>query len=510
MEETRFSRGDMCDWGYIMSVCDATGLKLATPSGIFYDPRDPNTRMMVWLKGGMSEAEKLRFMDRARGGKKTCLQLGFLPHGCAPFGYRAVRYGPKPAHKRLEVVDDEARIVRLIFRLAVYGEGSSGPMGTVRIAHYLNEVERVPPPSAAIWGRVNQEWASRFTGRWASVSVRKILDNPVYKGIWPFGRREPVEPQRPRSDRPRKTPRSSQRARPQRLWQLTEPGRKVLAPGELEPKDLIPAIVDEELWEAAQSAIRRRDNRSHPGCAPQEERALLVGFLVCPDCGYGFIQFRDQWKRRDGTRHERRCYTCNGRTLNKRKGKPPCRNRRWAADEVEEAVWKHVADLIRSPEMLASLVRESEEEQEPVPVDLSEAAVQRLIADLDKRRRKMVVWAQDGTITEADLKADTAVYTQAREELENRLSRMAEELETHRQWERSIREAMDLCTLYRQRIDGADTATRRAVLEEMVDKVTLAEDGTLNIHYLFARVRPRLPLDQKHFEEALVPGGGHA
>src|SRR5262249_46771134 len=113
MEETRFSRGDMCDWGYIMSVCDATGLKLATPSGIFYDPRDPNTRMMVWLKGGMSEAEKLRFMDRVRGGKKTCIALGYLPHGCAPFGYRAVRYGPKPAHKRLEVVDEEARIVRL-------------------------------------------------------------------------------------------------------------------------------------------------------------------------------------------------------------------------------------------------------------------------------------------------------------------------------------------------------------------------------------------------------------
>ena len=41
--------------------------------------------------------------------------------------------------KRLEIEPVEAELVRLTFKLAITGDGTSGPMGTKRIAIWLNE-----------------------------------------------------------------------------------------------------------------------------------------------------------------------------------------------------------------------------------------------------------------------------------------------------------------------------------------------------------------------------------
>ena len=65
---------------------------------------------------------------------------GFWNGGPIPFGYRSVtveKRGDK--HKKmLAVVESEAEIIRLIFRLARFGDGS-GPMGVRAIAAWLNE-----------------------------------------------------------------------------------------------------------------------------------------------------------------------------------------------------------------------------------------------------------------------------------------------------------------------------------------------------------------------------------
>lgn len=85
--------------------------------------------------------------------------------GRPPYGYRV---GPR---RRLELVPEEAVVVRYIFRLYLQ-EG----MGIRRIAGQLNE-EGIP---------------TRRGGRWSMVSVRDILRNRVYLGTYSrFGVRIP-------------------------------------------------------------------------------------------------------------------------------------------------------------------------------------------------------------------------------------------------------------------------------------------------------------------------------
>lgn len=71
---------------------------------------------------------------------KENARRGYSNGGIIPFGYRSFNVeiiGTKQK-KRIEIEPVEAEIVRLAFRLAREGDGTSGPMGTKKIACWLN------------------------------------------------------------------------------------------------------------------------------------------------------------------------------------------------------------------------------------------------------------------------------------------------------------------------------------------------------------------------------------
>src|SRR5262249_17173016 len=129
------SRGDMLDWGYIVNVCDQADVTLATPAGILYQPGDDNSRLMLWFKGGMSEAEKRRIRERLMRGKNQAVTTGALLMAIAPLGYRFEQYGKQASQKRLVIVEEAADTVRLLFRLVAYGPGDGEFWGSLRICH---------------------------------------------------------------------------------------------------------------------------------------------------------------------------------------------------------------------------------------------------------------------------------------------------------------------------------------------------------------------------------------
>src|SRR5690606_11849035 len=64
---------------------------------------------------------------------------GFWNGGIVPFGYQSVTVEKRKdkEKRKLAIRDNEAEIVRCIFRLAQFGEGK-GPMGARAIAEWLN------------------------------------------------------------------------------------------------------------------------------------------------------------------------------------------------------------------------------------------------------------------------------------------------------------------------------------------------------------------------------------
>ncbi len=100
---------------------------------------------------------------------KENARRGYSNGGIIPFGYRSVDaeiIGTKQK-KRLEIEPVEAETVRLIFRLALEGDGTSGPIGTKKIACWLNE----------------HGYRTRGGSLFGTGTVHEILTRAAYAGI---------------------------------------------------------------------------------------------------------------------------------------------------------------------------------------------------------------------------------------------------------------------------------------------------------------------------------------
>jgi site-specific DNA recombinase len=109
---------------------------------------------------------------RSKRAMKRNAKLGYSNGGSIPFGYRSItadQMGDK-IKKQLAIEPAEAEIVRCIFRLAQEGDGQSGPMGTKRIAIWLNE----------------RGYRSRKGNLFGVGTIHEILTREAYTGIRRF------------------------------------------------------------------------------------------------------------------------------------------------------------------------------------------------------------------------------------------------------------------------------------------------------------------------------------
>jgi site-specific DNA recombinase len=118
------------------------------------DTTTPEGRLMFHQFGSFAQYERELIAQRTGLGRSRRLKLGLWPGGCAPFGYKLV-------DSKLQIVEKEAKLVRLMFELYL-----NKNLGVMNIANYLNENK--------IKTRQGRKW--RFT------VVHKILTNPTYIG----------------------------------------------------------------------------------------------------------------------------------------------------------------------------------------------------------------------------------------------------------------------------------------------------------------------------------------
>ncbi len=108
IEMSRLARSNK-DWQHLLEMCSIFGTVLADEDGL-YDPRDPNDRLLLGLKGTMSEYELITMHNRLERGKLHKAQRCELIL-TVPCGYLKLPTG--------EVVldpDEQARsTVRLVF-----------------------------------------------------------------------------------------------------------------------------------------------------------------------------------------------------------------------------------------------------------------------------------------------------------------------------------------------------------------------------------------------------------
>jgi DNA invertase Pin-like site-specific DNA recombinase len=239
------------DWHHLLKMCSLFGVILADEDGL-YDPRDPNDRLLLGLKGTMSEYELVTMHNRLEGNKLCKAQRCELIQN-VPCGYLKL-----PTGEAVLDPDEEARsIVQLVFdkfdELRSFG----------RLYRYLvrNKIRlgmRVQRGAR----RGQLEWRPPTLG-----TVARMLHHPIYAGAYSYGRRR-VDHKTTAAEGGK----AKMRELPMSEWKVLQ-------------TDRMPAYITWEHYMANQERLLQ--NRYQPGSvgAPRAGRALLAGVMVCGACG---------------------------------------------------------------------------------------------------------------------------------------------------------------------------------------------------------------------------------
>ena len=171
IEASRLARNGR-DWHTLIEFCGLVGTIIVDEDGI-YDPRHPNDRLLLGMKGTMSELELSLFRQRSQEALKQKARRGALFLGVAA-GY--VKVGRERIEKDPDQRVQEA--LQLVFtKVRRAPKCSSGSYLAARRRHRSCQ----PSPSKAeargvIW---------RLP---AYNIVHNILTNPIYAGAYAFGR----------------------------------------------------------------------------------------------------------------------------------------------------------------------------------------------------------------------------------------------------------------------------------------------------------------------------------
>jgi DNA invertase Pin-like site-specific DNA recombinase len=248
LEMSRLARSSK-DWHHLLELCAVFGTLLADQDGV-YDPADCNDRLLLGLKGTMSEFELVTMRNRLERGRLHKAARGEL------FSRLPVGYVKLPSGEVAQDPDEQARaVVRLVFDTfdevgSVYG-----------VLHYLvrHDVRLGLRPQA---GPRRGELVWR---RPALATLVRMLNHPMYAGAYVYGRRA--------AERKGDGVRVRERRLPRDQWKAFQ-------------RDALPAYITWERYEA--NLLRLRHNRSQfdtPGAARNGD-ALLAGIVWCGTCGH--------------------------------------------------------------------------------------------------------------------------------------------------------------------------------------------------------------------------------
>ena len=276
IEASRLARNGR-DWHTLLEFCGLVGTLIADEDGV-YDPRLPNDRLLLGMKGTMSEMELTILRQRAHEALKQKARRGEL------FTSVAIGY-VRSQHDRIEK-DPDLRVreaLALVFRKFT-------ELQSVRQVHLWFRQERIALPAVdhGPEGR-RLEWKPPVYN-----TIHHILKNPIYAGAYAYGRSTS------------KTRIENGRKRVRRGLPVEQPEWEVLI------RDRHEGYIGWDAFERNQRLIKDNANGKSWASrgAVRRGEALLAGLFRCGHCG------RKLHVAYGGTKGDVARYHCLGAFLN--------------------------------------------------------------------------------------------------------------------------------------------------------------------------------------------------
>jgi len=282
IEVSRLARNSS-DWHRLLEICALSETLILDEDGV-YDPNDFNDRLVLGLKGTMSEAELHYLKARMWGGRLAKAKRGELKTPL-PVGFR---YADNDA-----VILDPDRQVQQVMR--TFFDTFEKKRSARGVLQSFRE-QQILFPSKVLTGSHRGEvvWGPLLYTR-----AIQVLHNPHYAGVFSYGR-----------IKTRHTPEGKAKYThlPPEKWHACI-------------RDAHAAYISFEQWEENQKIMAGNaqaygaDRRSGP---PREGPALLQGLILCGKCGRRMqVNYRKRFQRLEGS------YRCE---LTRNSGGSPCQS----------------------------------------------------------------------------------------------------------------------------------------------------------------------------------------
>ena len=399
--------------------------------GVFFQNDNINTldedsELRLSIMSSIAQDELRKLSSRVKFGHQQAIKKNVVLGNSLIFGYRK-------DNKRLVIDEDEAPMVRELFELYATD-------------HYsMKQIEQI------FW---DKGYRNHNGNKIAHTTMSNMISNPKYKG-WYVGNKVKVVDMFTKK----------QKFLPPEEW--------VMFPDE--SGEIVPAIVSEELWDAANAVLQRRseDVKNRQGICNHAN--LLTGKLFCTECGQPY--YRRESRDKQGNVNSK--WVCSGKIKG---GKESCSSFPIYEEEIKPLlyeVFRDTKDL--SDAMLEEYQRMYSELTQGDNLARQIKTVKSKIELVLKKKNKLLELAATDNITPEDFKqmsADcNAEYAQLENNLQELLDQQTSNDEFRRQMEkvRSVLKKAEQCT-------GSGAITKDFI-DTFIDRifVTPQEDGSMRL-----------------------------
>jgi DNA invertase Pin-like site-specific DNA recombinase len=325
IDVTRLAR-NCSDWYPLLDICGLHGCLIADRDGV-YDPGSPNGRLLLGLKGTISELELHTIRSRLTAGLLAKAERGELAL-TLPIGLVRDPSGVVVKDPNLEVQERLDLLFETFLKLRT----------VAKVMREFND-RGLELPRRDHHGDLR--WARATTS-----AVAAILKNPAYAGAFVYGRTRLCKPPDGRS--PAKAP------RPIDQWRIVV-------------KDRYPAYIDWQTYEKIRGIVsdnRAEYMRNKTRGAPRDGELLLQGIAWCGRCGHKmYVRYKGGAE-----------YVCNH--LSSHQGLPACQYVR--APRIDAAVVQAFLTALAPAEIDAlSRARRAQQQAEKAMLRSAEQQLER-------------------------------------------------------------------------------------------------------------------------------------
>ena len=423
-EITRFARNTLDSIQYTRQL-------LAAGVGVFFQNDNINTldedsELRLTIMSGIAQDELRKLSSRVKFGHQQAIKNSVVLGNSRIFGYRK-------DSGRLVIDEEEAPMVRELFELYATGQYS------------MKQIE------VLFW---EKGYRNHNGKKIAHTTMSGMISNPKYKGYYVGNKVKVID--------------------------LFTKKQKFLPPEEWvmfkdETGEIVPAIVEEELWDQANAVLKKRseDVKGRQGICNHQN--LLTGKLYCTHCGAAY--YRRESVDRTGRKNSK--WVCSGKIKN---GSDSCPSFPIYEEELKPLLLEVFRETeVDSKALIEEYIAMYKSLDQGGDLAKRIGELERTIDTVDKKKQKLLTFNALGELSDQDF---LSMNKQCVQELEQARQELME-LEQQRDSAADFKKHIDTIrrVLQEAERDAAQGLINKEFVEQYIEKIfaTPEEDGTMRL-----------------------------